>query len=248
MMILNKIQEIFDGIKAEDSLKQNTKYFLQKERAKREKSLSRVYKYAAAFAVLIIIVSGAGGYSVLNKTVSFISIDINPSVELALNRFDNVVKASAYNDDGNKVLKNLDLKGKSYTEAIDDLLGSQEMALYFKENNRIDFTVVSDRQNEIIEGIQSCGGYAQHNGYCHGADGDLAAQAHKHGLSTGKYRAYMELSEYDENVTAEDCKNMTMKQIHDMIEEHSEYRGTQRAHHDYGMNRHNNGEGHHRRR
>ena len=243
---MNRIKTMFDMINAEEELKQNTIHFLQRDRIKRERKLKYVYRYAAAVAVFAVIVSGAGSYGVLNRTVSYISIDINPSVELALNRFDNVVKASAYNDDGSELLKNLDLKGKPYTEAIDDLMEKQEFMSYLKESDRVDFTVVSEKQEEIIEGIQGCNGYVNNNGYCHGADSDLASEAHKHGFSTGKYRAYMELSEYDETVTEEDRRNMTMRQIRDMIKEYSESGSNHGEHQVYGNSNHG-GSGHHNR-
>lgn len=218
---MNKIQKAFNTISAEDRLKQNTMAFLQRERKKREKSFKHAYRYAVACAVMLAVVFGMGSYRILNAAVSYISIDINPSVELGLNRFNNVVEAVAYNDDGAELLKNIDLKGKSYTEAIDSLLKSQEFISFLEENNRLDFTVVSDRQDEIVDGIQGCEEYGRYNGHCHGADSNLALQARECGLSVGKYRAYTELVRYDETVTPEDCRNMTMKQIYDKIREYS---------------------------
>lgn len=241
---MNRIKAMLDMVSAEEELKQTTINFLHRERIKRERRLKYVYRYTAAAATVAVIISGAGSYGVLNKAVSYISIDINPSVELALNRFDNVVKASAYNDDGSELLENLDLKGKPYTEAIDDLMEKQELLSYLKESDRVDFTVVSEKQDEIIEGIQGCNGYANNNGYCHGADSELAAEAHEHGFSTGKYRAYMELSEYDDTVTEEECRNMTMRQIRDMINEHKS--GSNHGEHrGYGNSNHSGG--HHNR-
>lgn len=245
---MNKIKKAFDTIRAEDSLKQSTADFLRNERLKRKKSFKYVYRYAAACAAVLAVVFGIGGYGVLNTAVSYISIDVNPSVELALNRFDNVVEASAYNDDGAEALNGLDLKGKLYTEAIDILLSDSEFISALGENSRLNFTVVSDRQDEIIDGIQGCKGYGQYNGYCHGADGDLVSQAHCHGLSVGKYRAYTELSQYDETITAEDCRDMTMRQIYDMIREYSGEEYTEAEHHGYGKNRHHLEGGHHRNR
>lgn len=245
---MNEIKKAFDAISAEDSLKKSAMDFLNNERIKRNKKLKYVYRYAAVCAVMFVVVFGLGSYSVFNTAVSYISIDVNPSIELALNRFDNVVEAAAYNDDAAAVLEGLDLKGKPYTEVIDSLLKKQEFIPYLEKNNRLDFTVVSDRQAELINGIQGCQGYEGYNGCCHSADNTLVSQAHEHGLSVGKYRAYTELSKYDETVTAEDCKNMTMRQIYDMIGEHSEKEGAAGTHHGYGKNQSSGGNQHHRNR
>lgn len=223
MKALNRIKNAFDTVRADEKLKKNTISFLQNERAKRESrsKFKYAYRYALALTVVFAALFGIGSYSVLNTSVSYISIDVNPSVELALNRFDNVVKTTAYNDDGEAILKNVNLNGKSYVDAIETLLSNQEFASYIRENSEIDFTVVSDNEDRIINGIQDCKGYGEYNGACHGADHEIITQAHNHGLSFGKYRAYLELFKYDSSVTADDCKNMTMSQIHDMISEHT---------------------------
>ncbi len=220
---MNKIKNAFAEVRADEKLKNSTISFLQSERAKRESrpKFKYVFRYAAALTAVFAILFGIGVYSVLNTSVSYISIDVNPSVELALNRFDNVVEAAAYNDDGAAVLKNVDLDGRSYTDAIDILLSSQEFVSYVQNNSEIDFTVISGDEDRIIRGIQGCSGYGQYNGRCHGADEEIIEQAHCHGLSFGKYSAYLKLSEYDSSVTAEDCKDMTMRQIHDLISEHT---------------------------
>ncbi len=235
---MNKIQKAFNTISAEDSLKQSTLAFLRRERKKRAKSFRHIYRYAAACAVMLAVVFGMGSYRILNTAVSYISIDINPSVELGLNRFNNVVEAAAYNDDGAELLKDIDLKGKSYTEAIDSLLKNQEFISFLEENNRLDFTVVSDRQDEIVDGIQGCEEYGRYNGHCHGADSEFALQARECGISVGKYRAYTELVQYDENVTPEDCRNMTMKQIYDKIREYSGSDSSGEHHNGHGAHQH----------
>ena len=46
-----------------------------------------------------------GGYSYIQTPVSYVSIDVNPSVELTLNRVDRVISATAFNGDGEAVLE-----------------------------------------------------------------------------------------------------------------------------------------------
>lgn len=121
-------------------------------------------------------------------------------------------------------------------------MSNQEFAAYLNDNDSVNFTVVSDKQDEIIKGIEECKGYGQHNGHCHSADSEIASQAHGCGLSIGKYRAYTELVQYDETVTVEDCKNMTMRQIYDKIEGYSENEESSQTHHGYGRGHHGNHE------
>lgn len=233
---MNRIKNAFDSVRAEESLKENTLKFIQDRHIPKQRAFIPKYRYALILTAFIIVFSGIGGYSILNSAVSYISIDVNPSVELGLNRFENVVSAEGYNDDGSEILSGIDLKGKSYTEAIDMLLSMQEFDKYMDGNAVLEFTVAADNQKSIITGIKGCDAYNRYRGACHSADNELVKDAHKNGLSLGKYRAYLELSQYDSSVTAEDCRDMTMHQIHDMIDEHTD--------------RHNNGKqrgyGHHR--
>lgn len=217
---MNKIKSAFDGIKANDEVIHNTLYFLEKQREKKNRRIKPAYRYAAVMAAVLIVMFGIGGYSVSRTAVSYISIDVNPSVELSLNRFDNVIAVSAYNDGGAAILENLNLTGKYYTDAIYYLLSDEEFAGYIKDDDKVVFTVVSDRENEIINGIEHCGNYSAESGVCHAADREIISGAHEHGLSFGKYRAYTELAEYDPSITAEDCRDMTMHEIHCLIDEH----------------------------
>jgi hypothetical protein len=49
---------------------------------------------------------------------SYVSVDINPSVELGVNPFGKVISVTAYNNDGETVLDGLPLLNLSVTEAV----------------------------------------------------------------------------------------------------------------------------------
>ncbi len=91
----NGIQKSMENIQATEAMKQNTLQYLEAQRTKRKRCVFRQKPYAAlryAMAVICVcIFAGAGGYSVYSRPVSYISIDVNPSIELAVNRFDRVV-------------------------------------------------------------------------------------------------------------------------------------------------------------
>ncbi len=65
--------------------------------------------FATACAALLLAI-GITGYSWTKTPVSYISIDVNPSIELSLNRFGRVVSATAFNAEGRKILETLSLK------------------------------------------------------------------------------------------------------------------------------------------
>ena len=67
-------------------------------------------KIALALAACAILSSGGGVYAYAKTPVAYVSMDINPSVELGVNAFDKVVSVEAYNDDGKKILEGTDLR------------------------------------------------------------------------------------------------------------------------------------------
>lgn len=217
----NKFHDAFESIHATERLKQSTNAFIHREMVKRQRKTHLSMGYAiACCAVLLLSVCGLGGYQLYQSPVSYISVDINPSVELALNRFDRVVDAIAYNDDGTLILENLNLKNKSYTNAVEQLLADETFASYLTGEAMLSFTVVSDKEDALLAGIQQCQGYAENRATCHSANTDSMEAAHYSGLSVGKYRAYLELSRYDKTITPEDCRSLSMREIRDMIDQY----------------------------
>lgn len=62
---------------------------------------------AAVFAVFTI--SGAGAYAYCSP-YSYVSLDVNPSIEYTLNRFDRILDVKAMNDDGQDILGEMNFK------------------------------------------------------------------------------------------------------------------------------------------
>lgn len=222
----NKIKTAFDSVGASESLKAATKSFLQEARRKEERRAAghrlRMAAQAVCAAVLMLVI-GLGGYTMLLVPVSYGSIDVNPSIELELNRIDRVISARAYNEDGERILECISVWGKHYTEALDLLVESSEMEPYLEGNAALVFTVASDsmqRENWLLEGVSGSSGCTGYGGMGVRTDVAIVSEAHECGLSLGKYAAYKLLLQYDSSISTEDCRNMTMSEIHGLLEEH----------------------------
>lgn len=229
----NRIQEAFEYVKADSALKESTKDFLAKRRGKKNNPFqSRAfYRTFAAVCTMLLLAVGIGGYWWTQVPVSYVSIDINPSMELGLNRLERVVSATAYNPEGEEILQGLSLKGKKYTEAIDAVVESQAMRRYLTEESELVFTVAAEgsREKEIETGVAQCSDHIKHTCHRVSADMDTVSKAHDNGMSVGKYYAYLQLSQYDSTVTLDECRHMSMEQIHGLLGEHRE-EGCQEAH------------------
>lgn len=220
----HEIRKAFDSVTCEKELQDKTMDFLRAERNKVRRPAFRSWRAAPVLAMLVLVVS-LSLFRYLQLPIACVSIDINPSMELSLNRLGRVVSAEGYNADGQRVLSSLSLLGLNLNEAIDRILTSTAIQSYLTEDNKLIFTVAAQtRQTEeqllaVIESNPLC---QRNRGQ--GCHGNLAAleEAHAAGLSLGKYNAYLELSQYDSSITPEDCAEMTMAQIHACIREHTD--------------------------
>lgn len=223
----NKIRAAFSSIKAGEERKSAVRSFLQEARRKEEKRLRQGMRRraaaVAACAVMLMLAVGISGYTMLLVPVSYVSIDVNPSIELELNRIDRVISAKAYNKDGEKVLDSLSVDGKYYTDAIDILVESREMQPYLEGDAALTITVASEsrrRENALLDGVRNSSSCMRHEGMSTGTDLTMVGEAHECGLSLGKYAAYKILQQYDGNITPADCHDMTMSEIRGLIQEH----------------------------
>ena len=218
----HRLQDAFDKIHAEPELKSHTMEFLanntNKYRKRRLLSSKRLIATAACFILLL---SAGMGYSVYLTPTFAISIDINPSIELGINRFDKVVSVETYNEDGYAVMSAMDVYYLDYKDALGLILADKGMKEYMVQDQLIAVTVFGrneDKNNEMLDDVAACtASYA--NVHCSSGNSKEVAAAHEAGMSFGKYKAFLELQALDPDITAEDIQGLTMRQIWDMIDE-----------------------------
>jgi len=99
---------------------------------------------SAAAVVALSTVSAFAYYT----PVSYVSLDINPSVKYEVNMFDKVIGANVVNDDGAELLGNVDLTGQNIDDAISDTvyLIIQNGYITSKESNEI--VIATNNKNE----------------------------------------------------------------------------------------------------
>jgi len=244
-------QEIFGPIQAEEELKARTKAFLlQKTRhyAGADGAKHRYHVCAAACACVLCVL--LGGHRLYFTPTAGISIDINPSIELGINRFDRVISVNGYNEDGRALANALDVKYKNYTEAMEQIFQNDGITALLSEDEFMTITVIGlDEQQsaKILSDVEMCTA-EQSNTYCYFAPSEEAAAAHDAGLSCGKYRAFLELQLLDPAITPEAVRSMTMREIRELIDRLSADRGSEAPSYNnydhWGNGHHGHGEGH----
>ena len=219
-----KLKAAFDQVRAEEELKERTKEYLsEKVYARKKKRTSPLRNFAAAAACALLVFLAGGSYLYFTPT-AYISVDVNPSLELGINRFDRIVSVTGYNEDGKALADSLDLKYMDYSDALEALLADQDMEVYLSDNADVVLTVAGKSENQssqILETVESCAS-SHENVHCHSGDTEEIHHAHNAGLSFGKYQAYLTLKGLDPSVTLEEVQDMTMSQIRELIQEYSQ--------------------------
>ena len=219
-----KLKAAFDQVRAEEKLKERTKEYLsEKVYARKKKRTSPLRNFAAAAACALLVFLAGGSYLYFTPT-AYISVDVNPSLELGINRFDRIVSVTGYNEDGKALADSLDLKYMDYSDALEALLADQDMEVYLSDNADVVLTVAGKSENQssqILDNVESCAS-SHENVHCHSGDTEEIHHAHNAGLSFGKYQAYLTLKGLDPSVTLEEIQDMTMSQIRELIQEYSQ--------------------------
>ena len=222
----DKMKKAFDQIHAEDELKQSTMEYIRRIAQTQEKPKTRAYRYIVpALACLVFLIVGSFVY--LTPTAN-ISIDINPSIELGVNRFDRVVSVKSYNDDGKELKAQLDIKNMKITKAVEQVMANDTIEALLSKDEILTIGVIGndkEKSEKILSEVEACT-EKQKNTYCYSASTQEVEGAHETGLSCGKYKAYLELHSLDGSITAEDVRNMTMREIRDLISRLSSDSGT----------------------
>ncbi len=214
----DRFRETFDNIHAEDALKAQTKTFIA-DQTKQYTSVPhrRVlpkFMAAAAACLLFFAIAGSGYFMYFTRT-SIISIDINPSIELDINRFDRVIAVNSYNDDGLALAASADVRFMDYQNAIHQIVYAEYLSEYLSLGEMLSISVAGQdeqKAREMLANIETCVPH-QSNVGCYMSNYEEVHEAHSAGLSIGKYRAFLELQEQNPDVTLHDIQGLTMRQI-----------------------------------
>lgn len=217
----NDFKTGFDQIQADDALKEHTKAYLAQKTNGYRRGPAVLYRRIAIIACFVMLLLAGGGYSSYFTSACTISVDVNPSIELDVNRYDRVIAVQSFNEDGAALIAAKNLRFLDYREALSELLADDVMEPYLTQDYLIDITVFgtdNNKSGEILENLANDTSDYE-NVHCTSGNSKDVKEAHAHGMSCGKYQAFLELYALDPSVTAEEVQNLSMKQIRERIRE-----------------------------
>lgn len=238
----DKIKVAFNAVRADENLKSGTKAFIA-QKTRNYTMLRKATNYQriipAAMTAVCSVIALFVGIKLFFTPTTHINIDINPSLDLGINRFDRVVSVNALNDDGKKLVETLDIRFAAYDEALRRILENKSIETMISEDEIMTITVIetnSAQSSNILSAARACvSDYS--NVHCHSASSEQALAARELGLSYERYLAYLELRVLDPDITPEEIQSMTMREIRELTDQLA---GTSSGdHHDDDHNDHN---------
>lgn len=216
----NQIKEAFDAIQAPELLKRKTKAVLRKKTFDYGRNVYRLRlrrrRLAGAVLSAVLLLTG-GGFWFLPATS--ISMDVNPSIELKVNALDRVIALEGRNSDGVELVKDIDVAGMTYDDAMQRILLSEGMEPYLEDGSQITITVAgggSDAHAEQMLSKVLCRAYniADRDNvlYCQ-VDWETVKAARAVNLCIPRYLAWQNLRKTDPTVTAEDVRQIPKEKI-----------------------------------
>lgn len=175
---------------------------------------------AALAACLALVALGIGGVAWAWQPYAYVAIDVNPSIELGINRFDRVASTRAYNDDGERVLAAADVQGETYEQAMTSI--EQALQDYLDDTSAIEVTIICDDRraaNQLEDvGTRCLGASGTGQVHCSHASEEEHHAAASAGIGVGKYRVWQELVDAGTDISADEASGMTMRELLDLAE------------------------------
>ena len=217
-MIL-KIKDALDTINPDSDLIVRTERLLRTNTQKRKVQPYRSLVTAACFFILIGTMSIAG-YGYYNHPVNYIDVDINPSLELAVNNFNRVVDVTFFNGDAEELISESSLTGCKPEEAVSLILQAASNSGYIVEGETSVVSLAAYGSNEAkaTTVLQNCAEAAANENedvavYSTTVTNDLKSEADAACISAGKLNLIKMVQELEANAKVDDLSDDSISSI-----------------------------------
>ena len=142
--VLDKIFEEIDKADEVVPPSEDRRYIKMDNKVDIKKKKKMFSGLVAAAAVAVMLIGGGIGYQGAYGIDSVVAMDVNPSIELKLNKSDKIVKVETLNEDAATIVGDMDLKGVDLDIALRAIIGSMVEQGY-----------ISQLQNSILISVEN---------------------------------------------------------------------------------------------
>ncbi len=198
---------------------------VQKKKGVKGRLLKGIFSAAAAAAVAVATVLGVTAYNEKTAVASIVSIDVNPSIEIRVNKDKKVIDVIPRSDDAAYVIDNMDFKGAGLDVAVNAILGSMISKGYLSEIansilisvDNADPETAESMQDILMEEIDTMIGKETFSGAIMGQviqeNGELQDLADKYGITQSKAQLIDHISKQDPTLKYDDLVSLSINDL-----------------------------------
>lgn len=162
------------------------------------------------------------------RNASYVTVDINPSVEVISNKKGIVISVNALNDDAQVLLEGETLEGKTTADVVVEIADLAIKLGYLREGGNVCVTASADSEEieakvndainkamnkfkeqkqfafEVVDGAKQIGR-------------DIVEKAEELGVTAGKYRLILRAMAFDSTLTFEAAKEMSAGELNEIV-------------------------------
>lgn len=219
--------DIFDSIRAQCNEQKGSAVIMT---TNKKNNFKKILSIAAVIALILGSFGVFGVYQSNNAVKSVISLDVNPSIEIKLNKNEKVLDVVALNEDAQKIIGAMDFKNNDLTVTINALVGSMLRNGYLTDvQNSILVTVDGndhEKNAELQKKIDTVINDVFVGSNIEGAvlsqenekNDEITVLAEKHNISEGKAQLAYKLSEELTNHNADELAELSINELNILAE------------------------------
>ena len=196
----------------------------------KKNTIFKTKKFAACAAATVLVLLGLSGGFAYASPYTYVSLDVNPSIQFTVNRFDRVLRVKAVNDDGEEILKEIqlsDLENQTINQALTSTVGQIAEEGYFDvtaegglvittagENNDKSEEMAEDLKESVEKTLKETDKVVEVEAISVGLE--RVKEAAKLGVTPGKLNLVQKLiasSENPDSIVLEEWLNKPVKEI-----------------------------------
>ena len=160
-----------------------------------------------------------GTLAVASETAQ-VEVGGTSSIELGLNRLGVVVRVDASDPDLDSQAESLGLVGKSCTEALEIISADADLQQTMADEGMLVINVSSSsdsQQQGVLSQCETASESFSCETTCMASRASLHDEAAANGMGAARYSVYLQIAQIDPSVTVEQCQDMSMRQLRDLL-------------------------------
>lgn len=219
----------FIEIKSFNGMYQGMEVCFKEEDILKKKAVFRSNKYINAACFMLLVFSSYLLLSFYQENIAayaYVGIDINPSIEIALNKKGRIINARGLDEEGKEILEEVDVEKMDSVDGVKAIITKTIEKNYLEDGNTNDITVYaimdqkdSKKGNQLVEKVEKA---IKEEVVAHSIEGNIKTfvsdkkvkkEADKKGISVAKYISQAEKEAV--SIKAEDRDKKENKELRD---------------------------------